>query len=159
MRSASPVPTSASSHTHLHRFVPKLASAAMLRRSSRFLCLGLTAGFLFFYFSARTMPYDPYTPPRGGLRRVRAGLGGESESGSSWGSWLGMGAGSSELWGDVPVNTEEEFWPWLKAENERLEPGKRRVSWGALREQGAKSTIWENLRQDRRYLTTFVSSG
>jgi hypothetical protein len=129
----------------------------MLRKSFRFLCLGIIAGFLFFYFSARTMPSDLSTPVRGGLGRVQAVSGGRG--GSSWGSWLGMGTGSKELWGDVPVQAEGEFWPWLNAENERLEPGKRRVSWGALKEQGAKSSIWENLRQDRRYLTTFLSSG
>jgi hypothetical protein len=54
----------------------------------------------------------------------------------------------------------EEFWGWLAEENKRIRGEEtRRVSWGALKSQGAKATVRENLRDDRRYLLPAFSGG
>lgn len=82
-----------------------------------------------------------------------------------WPQWAGLTprhlGHAHELWADVPFAEPEQFWGWLAEENKRIRGGEetRRMSWGALKSQGAKATVRENLRDDRRYLLSALSGG
>lgn len=48
---------------------------------------------------------------------------------------------------------------WPEQRLPTLEKPQRRASWGALKQQGAKRLLKENLRADKKYLTCFPSNG
>jgi hypothetical protein len=67
-----------------------------------------------------------------------------------------------EVRGSLPIGEPGAFWGWLAEVNKSIKSIRgetRRVSWGALKGQGAKARLRENLRNDRRYLMSAGSGG
>lgn len=64
-----------------------------------------------------------------------------------------------EVWASLPIGDPGALWGWLAELNKSIRGETRRVSWGALKAQGAKARLRENLRNDRRYLMSAGSGG
>ncbi|GFZ47020.1 hypothetical protein JCM24511_04246 [Saitozyma sp. JCM 24511] len=64
-----------------------------------------------------------------------------------------------EVWASLPIGDPGALWGWLAELNKSIRGETRRVSWGALKAQGAKASLRENLRNDRRYLMSAGSGG
>lgn len=68
---------------------------------------------------------------------------------SPFGHGLGYGSGGIDGKGDG----------WEYVDSVAKEKGLRRLSWGALKGQGAKANIRENLRDDKGYLFSMYGAG
>jgi hypothetical protein len=68
---------------------------------------------------------------------------------------------SRKLWDDLPSGYDDEYsiWDHIAQLRARTQGQERRPSWGGLSEQGAKASIYGNLRGDRKYLITATIDG
>ena len=61
--------------------------------------------------------------------------------------------------GEDRITTETEWYGWPGQQDPRVEGHERRPSWGALKQQGARRLLRDNLREDRTYITTWPGLG
>ena len=63
------------------------------------------------------------------------------------------------LWDSIRIAQGSEVWDWLEEHRTASQSQVKRPSLGALRQQGAKASWATNLRDDKRYLTSFLHAG
>ena len=63
------------------------------------------------------------------------------------------------LWSSSRIREGSDVWEWLEERRVASHPDVKRPSLGALRQQGAQASWTTNLRDDKRYLTSFLHAG
>lgn len=62
-------------------------------------------------------------------------------------------------WTGEPDEVAESTWEWVTKQSYQQAHGYRRPSIGGLKEQGAKKSLYTNMRDDQKYFMTYPTAG